>query len=72
MMSRAGMLTLGIALNLSGLQSCVTTAKTKEKTCELNGRIYKEGSKIMKDCNECECFDGKWLCTLMGCDDPPK
>lgn len=70
-MLKVGMQILGIVLSLNLTEGCVTSARKTEATCKWNGKVYEAGSNIQKDCNECNCLEGKWLCTLMGCDEPP-
>uniref|UniRef100_A0A8C7IQ09 Delta-like protein n=1 Tax=Oncorhynchus kisutch TaxID=8019 RepID=A0A8C7IQ09_ONCKI len=38
-----------------------------QRSCSVNGRLTPEGAKWDEDCNTCQCFNGKVVCTRMWC-----
>ncbi|XP_042161593.1 protein jagged-1b isoform X2 [Oncorhynchus tshawytscha] len=38
-----------------------------QRPCSVNGRLTPEGAKWDEDCNTCQCFNGKVVCTRMWC-----
>lgn len=35
--------------------------------CELNGKMYEDGSEVPFQCNNCQCACGHWVCTRKKC-----
>lgn len=45
--------------------ACVTK---NECPCMFGGKAYEPKSKVRRDCNQCVCARGKWICTKNTCD----
>ncbi|KAG8240684.1 hypothetical protein J6590_104214 [Homalodisca vitripennis] len=39
----------------------------EECPCYLRAKAFQTGQKVAKDCNTCECANGKWVCTEVQC-----
>ncbi|KDR23192.1 Hemocytin, partial [Zootermopsis nevadensis] len=45
-------------------QQCVSR---EQCPCQLRGRMFQPGEKVIKDCNTCTCVSGQWSCTQVNC-----
>lgn len=55
-------------LEFAEFRKCLDPAfHPAHEKCELNGKMYEDGSEVPFKCNTCQCACGHWVCTRLSC-----